>query len=454
MTDVPSAPDSNGLPSLTVTPHAGTSGSGSSISQLAENLAALRDFVELIEPVIDSRHESVMRDRANHLVPLMCAMHETDPDNFPEPPSMEVMSKAYGSEIRVEVTRDDDQPTCVALRVHGDSGPFRDAFHELSRTAQHKTLLYRNALVSLVSYVEWFVSGQLHDYFDLHPGLVDSNRCLSLKELADLGSVEEARRFIFDQKVEEILRTSLEDWVKYFRTHLGLGMGYLDERMDFLVELFQRRNLTVHHGGVVNSTYLSKVRRDLTVRAELGRPLPVDREYVMTSIDLCDLSFTLIGMEIWKQRGPTDLARGELLIDLNFEHMTHERWLIAEGLSYFLSKDGGLPERERLVGQVNYWQSLKWQDRSDDLERALEGVDFDAKEPIFRFCLMALRDKLDDLVVALPKAVERGDLRVDWLKDWPIFRKLREHEGCIAFFEQPEARAPTASSSPPAQGAT
>jgi len=425
--------------SVSVSPSEASPLHGSPISQYAENLAALRDFVELIEPVLDGRRESVMRERANHLAPLMCMMHEVDPEAFPEAPSAEAMSKAYGSDITVEISRDDDKPSSVGLRVHGNSVPFRHAVQELMRTGQHVTLLYRNTLISLVSYVEWFVSRLLHEHYSLHPGAWESDRCLSLKELADVGSVEEAKRYIIDQKVEEILRASLEDWVKHFRSHLGLSMGYLDKHMDALVELFQRRNLTVHHGGVVNSTYLTRVTSGLTKGLALGQALPVSRDYVMSSIDVCDLCFTLVGMENWKKCDPEDGARAEMLSGLNFNHMTSERWPVSEGLSFFLSKDAALPERDRLIGQVNYWQSLKWQNRTSELGECLKGADFDAKEPVFRYCLMALRDDLDGLVAALPSAVARGDLQVDWLEEWPIFRNLRLHRGCAAFLAEQAA---------------
>lgn len=420
-----------GTPSVSVSPSVTTGRHAGPVSQFGENLAALRDFVELIEPVLSSRQKTVMKERASHLAPLMCALHEMDPDNFPEPLSADAMSRAYGSDIRVEVIRDSDEPSPVSLRLHGNDAPFRSAVKELTRSGQHMTLLYRNALVSLVSYVEWFVSRILHEHYDVHPGALESDRCLSLKELESLGSAEEARRFIIDQKVEEILRASFEDWVKHFRSHLGLSMGYLDEDMKALVELFQRRNLTVHHGGIINSTYLSRVDGDLARGLSIGQPVPIDRSYVMSAIDLCDLRFSLIGMEHWKKCDAGDVNRAAMLANVNFEHMIHDRWPLAEGLSYFLSRDSAMPERDRLIGQVNYWQALKWQGRGRELEELLEGVDFDAKEPVFRFCLMALRDQLDELMTSLPTAVARGDLHLDWLEEWPIFRELREHEGCI-----------------------
>lgn len=349
---------------MTIAPVESQDSPGQSIAQLGENLAALRDFVELIEPVLNERREAVMTDRARDLAPLLYALYEADPESFPEPPSDEVFSRVYGSEIRVDVSKDDDEPGRIGLNVSGNTRPFRLAVQELMRSGQHVTLLYRNALVSLVSYVEWFVSRLLHEHYASFPGSWQGDRCLSLRELEGIGTIEEARRFIIDQKVEEQLRASLEEWIKHFKSHLGLGLGYLDSGMDALLELFQRRNLTVHHGGIINSTYLSRVSASLTNGLKIGMPLPIDRSYVMSSIDHCDLCFTLIG---------------------------------------------------------------KWQQRTDALAECLQDVDFDAKEPIFRFCLMALRDDLDELIKRIPAAVDRGDLEISYLEKWPIFKGLRGH---------------------------
>ena len=72
-------------------------------------------------------------------------------------------------------------------------------------------------------------------------------------------------------------------------------------------------------------------------------------------------------------------------------------------------------------------QSLKWQGREQELNDMLTTVDYRAKEPVFRLCLMALRDEVDELVDILPKAIERENLQLEHLREWPIFREVRKH---------------------------
>src|SRR5690606_32768666 len=117
-----------------------------------------------------------------------------------------------------------------------------------------------NCLISLVSTVEWFFSQILHYYYDKFPDSSGiKNKTLTLDDLKNFGSINDAEKFLIENKIEEILRGSIKDWFKILKDDLKLGLGYKDQYEDELVEIYQRRNLLVHNGGVVNAIYLSKV---------------------------------------------------------------------------------------------------------------------------------------------------------------------------------------------------
>ena len=254
-----------------------------------------------------------------------------------------------------------------------------------------------------------------------------ADKCLSLSEIRMLGSLENAERYVVDLKVEELLRGGLEAWLKYLRTERKLNMSYLDDSLPRLRELFQRRNLLVHNGGVVNRLYLNQVDESLRQGVAVGQSLATSVEYVSSSIDMIEVSFLLICAELWKRLAKDDEDRSATLTEIAYEHLVHENWAVAESLSRFASQDTGAAEHTRLVGQINHMQSLKWQGREQELNDMLTTVDYRAKEPVFRLCLMALRDEVDELVDILPKAIERENLQLEHLREWPIFREVRKH---------------------------
>src|SRR5690606_3327362 len=120
--------------------------------------------------------------------------------------------------------------------------------------------LYKNSLISLLSSVEWFFSQILHFHYDKFPDSAGiKKKTLTLEDLKNFNNLRDAELYLIDDKIETILRGSFKDWIEVLRQELKLNLGYLDSIEDELIEVYQRRNVLVHNGGVVNSIYISKV---------------------------------------------------------------------------------------------------------------------------------------------------------------------------------------------------
>jgi hypothetical protein len=87
--------------------------------------------------------------------------------------------------------------------------------------------------------------------------------------------------------------------------------------------------------------------------------------------------------------------------------------------------DKKLPEKYLLIAEMNYWQSLKWQGRFDEIKDHVEGADLSAKDEMFQLARFALLDKITEFYDLLPKVLESGKLTQADLKTWPIFREMR-----------------------------
>jgi len=72
--------------------------------------------------------------------------------------------------------------------------------------------------MSLISFSEWFLSQILHDYFEKFPEVADiSEKTLTFQDLRDIGSIEDARRYLIESKIESILWGNFEDWLRLFK---------------------------------------------------------------------------------------------------------------------------------------------------------------------------------------------------------------------------------------------
>lgn len=131
-------------------------------------------------------------------------------------------------------------------------------------TSSHSGILYQNSLISLVSAGEWFLSQILHSQFDQYPnsaGIAD--KTLKLSDLQTFENMEDAQQHLIEQRVEDVLRGSFEEWISFLKNQFKLEMGYIEKWQHKLVEIIQRRNLLVHNGGNINSIYRRKVAPEL-----------------------------------------------------------------------------------------------------------------------------------------------------------------------------------------------
>lgn len=363
--------------------------------------------------------------------------------NLTDDKRQEIIGQFDGN-ISLKVDSIDGDCKKVSMSVDGPGvKKFRDAVRKLSVTTYHSELLYGNSLIALISATEWFLSEILHSHFDSHPDSAGiRERSLSFRDLATIGSIDEAQRYLIDLRVEEVLRGSFEDWITFLKEKLQLSMSYIDKDKDKMVEICQRRHLLVHNGGHVNQIYLNKVKKEYRASGQLDDPALVDRNYLDDAISTFERVLALIASELWKKQDPADERRGNLLTDIAFERLSSERWTVAEGLSFFLMNDKGLSERLRIIGQLNYWQSLKWQDRFEEIVEQVRCADYSAKDELFRLAQCALLDDDKLFFEMLPGILKSEKLSIKELKEWPIFRRMRESAKYIETYgekiEQPE----------------
>ena len=327
------------------------------IRGFAGNMTALRDFVDLIDPILRKRTRDALQEHGSVLRPLVYVMHKAFPDELPQIHLTDEEKAQIEKSIKYEIKKGpDDKHQGIVLHFErsgmSDPSGVKDALNEITRNETRSRLLFGNSLISLISAVEWYFSRMLHAYFRKYPQIaISEDKVFSYEDLTPFTSVDDARQYLIEKKVEDVLRGSFSDWIKYFRGSPKLSMSYLDCCIDDLVETCERRNLLVHNNGVVNNIYVSKVSEKHGKAVKQGEHLSVTREYLDQRINLFERCCILICAELWKQLDPSAEARGTILTDIAFEHMMRGRWCIPEGLSFFVMNDKKLPERDLMWGR-------------------------------------------------------------------------------------------------------
>lgn len=416
-----------------------------------ENIIGLRDFIDLIDPFLNDKfdeHDKLVKPLitlgiVNEMLTEKKEWKDGEMEKIQELRNQlnEEIEKIYKKPVDIKVefekettTEKDSKKMKVVFKTQNAPTELHENLDKIKKVSEHIELLYKNSLISLLSSVEWFFSQILHFHYDKYPdsaGIQKKN--LTLADLKTFGSIADAEKYLIDTKIEEILRGNLDSWFMTLKSELNLGLGYIEPIKDELIEIYQRRNLFVHNGGVVNSIYLSKVKDKYRVGVKIGDTLRVDKSYLDNSICKLQKAFILVASELWKNNDKNDKMRGDVLGDIVYENLLKSKWDICEGLTYFIINDAQMDVTDKLVAQLNYWLCKKETGEFEKIRKELFNTDLSDRKEIFQLALFALRDEVEPFMEVLPRALDAEQLTIKKLEEFPIFKTIRETESYKTF---------------------
>lgn len=406
------------------------------ISEFENNIEGLREFVELINPILEEHQKKVEKDNAIKLEPISLAIQKHLEEDEKKKKELDKRFKeVFDGDIKVEI----DEEKNISFSIKGDTTSIDEAFKKMGKTNLQIEQLYKSSLMSLLSSVEWFFSQILHHHYDKHPDSAGINKkALTLEDLKTFESISDAENYLIDQKIESVLRGSFSDWKKVLKDEIGLKLNYLDEYENELIEIYQRRNLIVHNGGIINSIYLSKITEKLKSDKKLGDKLQVSKEYLEGAIDKLHLVFILITSELWKKIEPENEHRGKYIMILGYDYLVKNNWRVSRTANQFLCFDKQMPIANRTAAQLNIWLCDKEEKGFEELEKQIKDVDFSDKSLLYQVGLSALKREHEFCINSFPLLLKSNDLDPEDILGFPILKEVREHEKFKEFINTDE----------------
>ncbi len=160
---------------------------------------------------------------------------------------------------------------------------FRKAHKKLKKSAPKQgPILRRGALISLLSCFETLVAQLVREFYRQYPEAFPAeSKSLTLANLKEIGSIEDAESYLIDTEIDSILRGNVISQIGYFVKPIKIDIRPIEKFIDNLVEISQRRNILVHNDGIINKHYLSKTPPSLISKeAEEGNVINVDQDYI------------------------------------------------------------------------------------------------------------------------------------------------------------------------------
>jgi hypothetical protein len=403
-----------------------------------ENIIGLRDFISLIGPFIEEHHEKAVKEHQLIVDAFEIAKKiEVEEDEIQKTELQNQLKSGFDGQvikaipldkdkIKIEGEDNEDLPD-FAIAVPVSLNPRIDqAMKAPRKTNYQKELLYKNAFIGLLSSVEWFYSQVLHFYYDKHPEAAGiKKKTMTLEDLKTFGTVQDAEKFLIDSKIEEVFRAGFDAWMDILKDEVKLKLPYVRPFFNELLEVYQRRNLLVHNGGIVNSIYISKVSSEISKDLKIGDKLTITSEYLENAICKLHIVFTLIAAELWKKLEPIEESRADILNSIAYRNMNQGRWEVSEWLSCFIKDDENLKSRVKTVGQLNFWLSRKKRGNRALVIGEVLKADFTDKSLRYQLAVSALTDNKEEFFELLPETLRTKSLEIEELLEFPIFDEMR-----------------------------
>ena len=295
-------------------------------------------------------------------------------------------------------------------------------------------LLRRGALTTLVSSFDGLIADLIRLFYRRNPGAIpEDNRALSLAKLRELKSVEDAENYLIFKEVDAVLWGSLQSQLEYLTKRLKVDLSPLDNERESLIEIFQRRNVLIHNGGIANRQYSENVSRALIEKYSVqeGEEIDVGEDYLSDALDTAYVAGVALVQQCWRKWDKADeesIGRADkLIVNQLYDSLLERRFELTTRLARYAKGTNFRTDVRRRMAVINHAIALKRLGRQEDLEAALEG-DWSSCASQFRLALHALKDEEDQFYDLLPGAAAAGEVEKGDLEDWPLFEHLRGTE--------------------------
>lgn len=411
------------------------------IEDYTYNISTIRDFVNTIRMFLNEKDKEMFEKKVQPLIPFIAVLQRSMTDRGVE--SGKLTHEKYHELFngKFEISSDKDKYT-LSIK---DSGPNKEAIKEISKNpkpfienllkmpppGRNHELLYKSALMSLTSAVEFFFSELIRFHLSKYPEIVNSSeKKYTYSDLLEFKNLDEIKERTVDDYIESLIRGRVEDWSKYFCKMQKTNLSAVNERnKSKMVEIFARRNLYAHNQGVVNSQYLSRVEGDFKAKYKVGDKLKTDFKYVSDAINNIETYFLGLAFSYWKHVDKKSEERSNLFTEYIYERLKSKNYIETLDLCEILLSDSQIDEETKIVARFNAWTALKMQGKIEDSHKAeIKALDLSAASKKFVLARYALMDENDDFFSMLTQCLKSEEVNVDDLREWPILENMRKDE--------------------------
>lgn len=314
----------------------------------------------------------------------------------------------------------------------------------LNYTVQAYDLVGINAVIGLVSKYDGYIGMLTKQLFmDIPEILNGSDREFKASDILTYTDFNELKDVLVEKEIETLLRKNHIEQLQWLENKLNIKkLRDFKELPDF-VEIMERRNLFVHCNGVVSRQYLSECKKygvSLPEELKVGDKLTADITYVRKSYSVLFQVGVMLGFIIWHKIKPEDSEYViDGLCDVPYDLIRDGKYSLGLRLIDFAlenkSWEKDIKYVYRLVFNINKALAYHLQDKQDECEKILKGLDLTAADPVYHLAVTVLLKDYKSAYLIMDKIGADSRMRIHY-KTWPLFTRIRKEPDFIAKFKE------------------
>lgn len=290
--------------------------------------------------------------------------------------------------------------------------------------------LLSSLLTAMVSDFEVLVAGLARLVIAEHPGILASaDRKYEWKEISEFDTLEAFRQNVVDRAVDKLLFESFSEWMDFFASKCHFRVPAISSGFE-LLEVFQRRHVIIHNGGLVSRQYIEKLRKHGETE-QLGSQLTVDQDYLLKAADaLCILGTCLVANAADKFLGSAEDKRliERAMGNYPYELIQDGRYVAAFGIACEQDLGEYSNDYTALVVRINRWLALKRMGRLGECRDEIMAWQTDSLAEEFQLARLALLDEFELAYEIVQRIRGTRSLSFEFWIQWPLLEELRAYE--------------------------
>lgn len=281
-------------------------------------------------------------------------------------------------------------------------------------------ILNESTLIMLLIKYENAITGVFRFLIENYSNAYLQGKSITYSELISIESNDNIKDYFICQEVENIMRSSLDDWYKLFRSKHSAKFSFFDNEFKDFKEIYYRRNLIVHNNGQVNEIYLKNTPNTNLANGTL---LVTDSDYINQAFTKTLIVLYGTFWELKKVDNQSE-ALFEFMFKQGYEYMSRKHWKLSKFI-FNLLKDTDSSNLNKMCAQFNYWISIKNDEGIKKIEEEIRNLDVSAMKSEFLVAKFALLDDFPKVSDILDQKIET-EIPVQDILENPLFIQYRK----------------------------